>query len=164
LRDGTFVKLGAHNAHIIRNTTNFIMHNVQFISVGGSRRRDGGRGADGGGEEGDARYDGRGEERSDAMRRSSVLRRIKIFSLSSQTIKQMPRANSRSYTPAGVTILGPTIMSLINNLLRRDAILLYCQSIKISARSDRRAPFESWSNERVEECRPNRRIANLHHK
>lgn len=57
------------------------MHNVQFISVGGSRRRDGDRGEDGGGEEGDARYDERGEEKSDAMRRSSVVTDKNILSL-----------------------------------------------------------------------------------
>lgn len=50
----------------------------------------GGRGEDGGGEEGDAHYDERGEEKSDAMRRSSVVTDKNILSrrARAQTIKQ----------------------------------------------------------------------------
>lgn len=73
------------------------MHNVQFISVGGSRRRDGGRGEDDGGEEGNC--DGRGEEKSDAMRRSSVVTDKNILSRRGQTIKQC-RARIREYARA----------------------------------------------------------------
>lgn len=64
------------------------MHNVQFISVGGSRR-DGGRDEDDG-----------GEEKSDVMRRSSVVTDKNILSRREQTIKQCRawiRVRTRTY-------------------------------------------------------------------
>jgi len=70
------------------------------------------------------------------MRHSSVVTDKNILSLvvrARANYKTMPRANSRTRAhimPAGITILGPTIMSLINNLLRRDAILFTANQLR----------------------------------
>lgn len=154
------------------------MHNVQFISVGGSRRdemqagraeddddgeeKNGGREEKSEVEERGRRYSIINEREKDRANREREARReksatfersrIKIFSLRGTNYKTMPLAREfahkhtseraralthvhmytreHMYMSAGITILGPTIMPLINNLLRRDAILFTANQLR----------------------------------